>query len=85
MGIWRQLARPMRRFPALLAVMGRCEGPEPKASRGDSCATYLRRSQFGRGDRTFAGARQPEVLSNQLLMLIEWAYSTAGILGKRMR
>lgn len=29
------------------------------------------------------GARQPDVLSNQLLMLIEGAYSTAGILGKR--
>src|SRR5580704_5446646 len=29
------------------------------------------------------GAHQPEVLSNQLLMLIEGAYSTAGILGKR--
>ena len=25
----------------------------------------------------------PDVLSNQLLMLIEGAYSTAGILGKR--
>ena len=29
------------------------------------------------------GAHQPDVLSNQLLMLIEGAYSTAGILGKR--
>jgi AcrR family transcriptional regulator len=29
------------------------------------------------------GAHQPEVLTNQLLMLIEGAYSTAGILGKR--
>jgi AcrR family transcriptional regulator len=29
------------------------------------------------------GAHQPYVLSNQLLMLIEGAYSTAGILGKR--
>ena len=29
------------------------------------------------------GARQPDVLSNQLLMLIEGAYSTAGILGRR--
>src|ERR1700722_11448542 len=29
------------------------------------------------------GARQPKVLSNQLLMLIEGAYATAGILGKR--
>jgi AcrR family transcriptional regulator len=29
------------------------------------------------------GARQPTVLTNQLLMLIEGAYSTAGILGKR--
>jgi AcrR family transcriptional regulator len=29
------------------------------------------------------GARQPTALSNQLLMLIEGAYSTAGILGKR--
>jgi AcrR family transcriptional regulator len=29
------------------------------------------------------GTRQPEVLSDQLLMLIEGAYSTAGILGKR--
>ena len=29
------------------------------------------------------GAHQPGVLSNQLLMLIEGAYSTAGILGKR--
>jgi hypothetical protein len=28
-------------------------------------------------------AHQPDVLSNQLLMLIEGAYSTAGILGKR--
>jgi hypothetical protein len=28
------------------------------------------------------GAHQPDVLSNQLLMLIEGAYSTAGILGK---
>ena len=29
------------------------------------------------------GANQPDVLTNQLLMLIEGAYSTAGILGKR--
>ena len=29
------------------------------------------------------GARQPKVLTSQLLMLIEGAYSTAGILGKR--
>jgi hypothetical protein len=29
------------------------------------------------------GAHHPDVLSNQLLMLIEGAYSTAGILGKR--
>jgi AcrR family transcriptional regulator len=29
------------------------------------------------------GTPQPDVLSNQLLMLIEGAYSTAGILGKR--
>jgi AcrR family transcriptional regulator len=29
------------------------------------------------------GAHQPEVLSNQLHMLIEGAYSTAGILGRR--
>jgi AcrR family transcriptional regulator len=29
------------------------------------------------------GAHQPDVLSNQLLMLIEGAYSTAGILGNR--
>jgi AcrR family transcriptional regulator len=29
------------------------------------------------------GTHQPDVLSNQLLMLIEGAYSTAGILGKR--
>jgi AcrR family transcriptional regulator len=29
------------------------------------------------------GAQQPDVLSNQLLMLIEGAYSTAGILNKR--
>jgi AcrR family transcriptional regulator len=29
------------------------------------------------------GAQQPDVLSSQLLMLIEGAYSTAGILGKR--
>ena len=29
------------------------------------------------------GAHQPDILSNQLLMLIEGAYSTAGILGKR--
>ena len=29
------------------------------------------------------GARQPKVLCNQLQMLIEGAYSTAGILGKR--
>ena len=29
------------------------------------------------------GAHQPGLLSNQLLMLIEGAYSTAGILGKR--
>src|SRR5437868_15050839 len=29
------------------------------------------------------GAGQPDVLTNQLLMLIEGAYSTAGILGKR--
>jgi AcrR family transcriptional regulator len=29
------------------------------------------------------GAHRPDVLSNQLLMLIEGAYSTAGILGKR--
>jgi AcrR family transcriptional regulator len=29
------------------------------------------------------GAHQPDVLSNQLLMLIEGAYSTAGILGRR--
>jgi hypothetical protein len=29
------------------------------------------------------GAHQPDVLSNQLLMFIEEAYSTAGILGKR--
>jgi hypothetical protein len=29
------------------------------------------------------GAHQPDMLSNQLLMLIEGAYSTAGILGKR--
>ena len=29
------------------------------------------------------GAHQPDVLSNQLLMLIARAYSTAGILGKR--
>jgi AcrR family transcriptional regulator len=29
------------------------------------------------------GARQPKVLTNQLFMLIEGAYSTAGILGKR--
>ncbi len=29
------------------------------------------------------GAQQPDVLSNQLLMLIEGAYSTAGVLGKR--
>src|SRR6202047_2434684 len=29
------------------------------------------------------GAHQPDVLSNQLLMLIEGAYSTASILGKR--
>src|SRR5712692_9700515 len=29
------------------------------------------------------GAHQPDVLSNQLHMLIEGAYSTAGILGKR--
>jgi hypothetical protein len=29
------------------------------------------------------GAHQPDVLSNQLLMLIEGAYSTAGILEKR--
>jgi hypothetical protein len=29
------------------------------------------------------GANQPDVLSNQLLMLIEGAYSTAGILRRR--
>jgi AcrR family transcriptional regulator len=29
------------------------------------------------------GAHQPDILSDQLLMLIEGAYSTAGILGKR--
>jgi hypothetical protein len=29
------------------------------------------------------GAKQPKALANQLLMLIDGAYSTAGILGKR--